>query len=223
MNDAKPEQPLKKVPESGAGMEAVRSPEGAAAAKAALRAEMRSVLKGISPLQRTQDSLRACALLAKQDVWRRAARVLGYAPRTDELDIAPLISAALAEGKMVALPRFDAETGTYQARQIDCAVSELPPGYSGIREPAAECPVVPLNQLDLVLVPGLAFSLGGCRLGRGRAFYDRILAGVRGTKCGLGFEEQIRHAIPVESHDVLVDCLVTPMRWCDFHLPEVST
>jgi 5-formyltetrahydrofolate cyclo-ligase len=223
MNAPKPTQHSTTPLESRDGIEGVRSPGETAAAKAALRVEMRSVLKGINAHQRIQDSLRACALLEKQNVWRRAARVLCYAPRTDELDIAPLIDAALADRKMVALPRFDAETGTYQARRIDCAVSQLPPGYSGIREPSAECPVVPLDQLDLVLVPGLAFSLGGCRLGRGRAFYDRILAGVRGRKCGLGFEEQIRHSIPVESHDVLLDCLVTPLRWCDFHLPEVST
>ncbi len=193
-----------------------------AAAKAVLRSQMRATLKGIDAVQRTQDSLRLCERLQDQEVWRRASCVLCYAPRGDELDITPLVDAALGEGKRVGLPRFDRATKLYQACEIGCPISQLSPGYSGIREPKGDCPVVPFAQFDLVLVPGLAFDLRGGRLGRGRAFYDRILANVQGIKCGVAYEEQIRASIPLESHDVLLHCLVTPGRWRDFRPRAVT-
>lgn len=192
------------------------------AAKAALRSEMRVVLKGFDAVQRAQHSLRVCNLLKDQDVWRRAIRVLCYAPRGDELDLTPLLDAAVREGKRIALPRFDVATKLYEACEIECPIAQLAPGYSGIREPSADCPVVPFGQLDLVLVPGLAFDLKGGRLGRGRAFYDRILANIQGAKCGVAYEEQVRPSIPLESHDVLLHCLVTPVRWRDFRPWEVT-
>ncbi|HLP77584.1 MAG TPA: 5-formyltetrahydrofolate cyclo-ligase, partial [Candidatus Paceibacterota bacterium] len=77
------------------------------------------------------------------------------------------------------------------------------------------CAPVSLNQLDLVLVPGVAFDACGRRLGRGKGFYDRLLADTRGIKCGVAFDEQIVTGIPVEPHDVLVDCILTPTRWID--------
>jgi 5-formyltetrahydrofolate cyclo-ligase len=65
----------------------------------------------------------------------------------------------------------------------------------------------------LVLVPGVAFDLRGRRLGRGKGFYDRLLADAGGLKCGVAFDEQIVTEIPVEPHDVSVDCILTPTRW----------
>lgn len=191
-------------------------------AKAALRAEIRNTLNGISPEHRAQASLQACERLQTLEVWRAASRLLCYAPRRDELDICPLIEDALAQGKIVALPRFDPLKGVYHARRILEPVAQFAPGHLGIREPGEHCPPIPVNQLDLILAPGVAFDLGGRRLGRGRGFYDRLLENVRGTKCGMGFEEQIRTSIPVESHDILLDCLLTPARWCDFRPREAQ-
>jgi 5-formyltetrahydrofolate cyclo-ligase len=65
------------------------------------------------------------------------------------------------------------------------------------------------------LVPGLAFDPSGRRLGRGKGFYDRLLAMVRGRKCGIAFEEQVVPEIPVEPHDIRLDCLLTPRRWME--------
>jgi 5-formyltetrahydrofolate cyclo-ligase len=67
----------------------------------------------------------------------------------------------------------------------------------------------------LILVPGVAFDLRGYRLGRGKGFYDQLLAAVRGPTCGVGFDEQIVDAVPVEPHDVRLSCLLTPTRWIE--------
>ena len=86
-------------------------------------------------------------------------------------------------------------------------------GRFGVREPGADCPLISLNQLDLILVPGVTFDLTGHRLGRGKGFYDRLLAGFCGHKCGVAFEAQIVAAVPAEPHDVLVNSILTPTRW----------
>jgi len=79
------------------------------------------------------------------------------------------------------------------------------PANSGIREPATGCIEIPPDDLDLVLVPGVAFDLHGNRLGRGKGFYDRLLQNFRGTKCGIAFDEQIVEKIPAEKTDVRMD------------------
>ncbi len=81
-----------------------------------------------------------------------------------------------------------------------------------IPEPKPACAQIPLDALKLVLVPGVAFDLCGRRLGRGRGFFDRLLAEAGGLKCGIAFDEQIVPAIPVESHDVQMDFILTPTR-----------
>ncbi|HTD88276.1 MAG TPA: 5-formyltetrahydrofolate cyclo-ligase, partial [Candidatus Binatia bacterium] len=78
----------------------------------------------------------------------------------------------------------------------------------GIPEPSANCPVA--TALDLVLAPGLAFALDRSRLGRGKGYYDRLLAELKAVKIGVCFDWQIVSAIPHDTHDVLMDHIVTP-------------
>jgi 5-formyltetrahydrofolate cyclo-ligase len=134
----------------------------------------------------------------------------------DELDISCLVDSALQAGKVAALPRYCPEIRAYGAGWITTPLSEVPVGKFGIREPATSCSIAPLNQLDLVLVPGLAFDGRGARLGHGRGFYDRLLAEVQGIKCGVGFDEQFISDVPVEAHDILLDVMLTPTRWLAF-------
>ena len=68
-------------------------------------------------------------------------------------------------------------------------------------------------RLDLALVPGIGFTLDGGRLGRGKGYYDRLLAEVPVMKCGVAFECQIADEFPLESHDVQLNCILTPTRW----------
>ena len=181
--------------------------------KAALRQMICTAVKNLSPEKRASDSTRACSLFARQEKWKNARSILLFAPLPDELDIWALVSDSLAAGKAGALPRFDFATRRYIACQINNLLTDIKPGKFGIREPAAHCAVIPLNRLDLILVPGVAFDLHGRRLGRGKGFYDQLLAGVRGTTCGVGFDEQIVAEIPIEPHDIHLNCILTPTRW----------
>jgi 5-formyltetrahydrofolate cyclo-ligase len=183
--------------------------------KSALRESVRARLRGMTPAQRTSASAQACVLLKKQAIWKHARSVLFFAPLPEELDVWPLIQDALAAGKLVALPRFDSRTDRYVACRIQNPARDLKPGHFGIREPDDCCAAVSPSRLDLVLVPGVAFDAHGRRLGRGKGYYDQLLASVRGTSCGVAFDEQIVGEVPVEPHDVHLNCVLTPTRWIE--------
>jgi 5-formyltetrahydrofolate cyclo-ligase len=184
-------------------------------AKANLRQQIRAQLLKLSVAVRDAASASLCARLRELNMWRDVRSVLLFAPLPEEPDIWPLLSEAIAAGKTVALPAFVPGTSLYTARQIIEPARDLVPGKFGIREPAASCPEVALNRLDLALVPGVAFDVSGGRLGRGKGFYDRLLPAVNGLKCGVAFDEQIVDAVPVGPMDVRLNCIVTPTRWIE--------
>lgn len=181
-------------------------------AKAIVREAARAAVRALTSADRASASRQLCDRLRAQTIWEQSQSILLFAPLADEPDVTPLITAALSTGKEVTLPRYDAARGVYEAAAI-ASLAELQPGRFGAREPGAGCPSIRLNQLDFILVPGIAFDLAGRRLGRGKGFYDRLLAHVRGHKCGAAFEAQIVAGLPEEPHDVRVDSILTPTRW----------
>jgi 5-formyltetrahydrofolate cyclo-ligase len=183
--------------------------------KDALRQKIRAQLKAMPTEQRALLSKQACLLLEKQTVWQIAKTIFFYAPLPEELDIWPLLRDSVAAKKTVALPRFDSVTGRYVACEVGDLARDISQGHFGIREPGGHCIAVPPNRLDLILVPGVAFDAHGRRLGRGKGFYDQLLASARGTTCGVAFDEQIVKAVPVEPHDVHLNCILTPTRWIE--------
>lgn len=184
-------------------------------AKAILREQIRVQVKELSPAVRSSRSTELCVRLRQQPRWQQAKAVLLFAPLPDEPDIWPLLDEALAMGKTVALPSFVSATNTYVARCVTEPARDLVVGKFGIREVAELSPEMAVNQLDLVLVPGIAFDPHGNRLGRGKGFYDRLLADVRGAKCGVAFDEQLVAAVPVGPLDIRLNCILTPTRWIE--------
>jgi 5-formyltetrahydrofolate cyclo-ligase len=187
-------------------------------AKQALRNQVGAQLKRMELGERAATSAQARTLLASQPLWKSAQWVLFYAPLPEELDVWPLVAEALSAGKKVALPRFIAENGTYEACQIQDVKLDLQVGYFGIREPANRCARLPSTRLDLILVPGVAFDLHCRRLGRGKGYYDQLLRAWHGVMCGVAFDQQIVDEIPVASHDVHLDCILTPTQWVELRL-----
>ena len=185
-----------------------------AAVKAALRREM-AVLRreaAASPQRAEWD-----AAIVRQVVRLRAyqsARVLGvYLNTPEEAATDAIIAAALARRATVAAPRANARDGTL-AMHVLTDPAHVVAGPWGIREPAGESAPLPPERLDFVLVPGLAFSPDGRRLGHGGGFFDRYLARVRPDclKAGLAYDAQIRCDLPADPWDVALDLVVTPNR-----------
>lgn len=184
--------------------------------KAALRTRFRAVLRELARDQWESESIELCARLVGQSAWQNARSVMLFVPRSDEPNIRALLPAALNAGKLTALPRFNSATTHYEAALVRDLEKDLREGQFGILEPTPACESVSLKRLDLVLVPGLAFDSHGHRLGRGKGFYDRLLAEVTGLTCGVAFEQQLVSSIPVEPHDVHLNCIITPSRWLEF-------
>ena len=178
--------------------------------KSDLRTQIRERLKKNSLAVRTVESMDLCARLEPQ--LQSAHTILFYAPLADELDVWPLLEKLLKTSKVCALPAFDAATQFYSARRVTNLETDIFTGKFGISEPGRACAEIPLNQFDLILVPGMAFDLKGNRLGRGKGFYDRILAAASGIKCGVAYDFQVLETLPTEAHDARVTFVFTPAR-----------
>jgi 5-formyltetrahydrofolate cyclo-ligase len=164
---------------------------------------MRERLKTISPGERHGKSLRICKQLHSLFSGKKILALFAPTPTEPNLDL--LWDLGLLASHLVSYPRC--EGGTLSFRLVS-ALSELVPGRFGIREPAAGPALAPL---DLIVVPGLAFTTEGSRLGRGAGFYDRFLSAIPATtvKIGVCFEFQRVSELPQESHDVKMDAVVS--------------
>ena len=174
--------------------------------KSELRAAMRAQRRSLSPSER----IRAGVSVSSQVIERCAAAnvVAVYLASPDEIDIDFAITELLACGKVVVAPRW---TGSEYvlARLTGLSSGDIRLGPMSIREPAEENPVSPEN-VDVWIVPGLAFTRKGDRLGYGGGWYDRLLpaASPEALKLGVAHRFQIVSEIDAEAHDCCLDGVV---------------
>jgi 5-formyltetrahydrofolate cyclo-ligase len=163
---------------------------------------MRKRLRQLSQDERQARSLRICEKLLPFFSGKNSLALFAPLPTEPDLDL--LWDLGLAKHPLVSYPRCQGDTLSF--RPI-AALSGLVPGRYGVREPT---PGPGVQQLDLILVPGLAFTAEGIRLGRGAGFYDRFLCTIPETtiKVGVCFEFQRVLEIPREPHDVKMDAVV---------------
>lgn len=136
---------------------------------------------------------------------RRPGTVALYAALPGEIDPAPARPELEARGARIVLPRVHAD-GHLELVAADGALS---PGFRGVLEP--DGPALPPADVDVIVVPGVAFDRDGGRLGQGGGHYDRLLAAVGGstTAVGFAFAFQVVEHVPLLDHDRPVDVLVT--------------
>jgi 5-formyltetrahydrofolate cyclo-ligase len=181
--------------------------------KALLRRQITERLKAMSPEDRRAESAAIVRVVENHPVWRAAHCVALYAPLPGEVDVWPLVQSGIASKKRVALPRRVADYDLYELVEVFEGDRDCRPGRFGIREPRGNLPVIEKDRIGLIFVPGLGFDHAGRRLGRGKGHYDRLVRGVTAVLCGVAFSRQMVPAIPVESHDVSMKCVVTPEGW----------
>jgi 5-formyltetrahydrofolate cyclo-ligase len=182
------------------------------ASKSAVRRRLREVLDAMSDADRHRKSLVACSMITASPEFQAARCIMLYVSIPTEVDTAPLALRAWQAGKTVVVPKVSWD----QRRMLPIEISSLTTGMTstgpGIREPIAGNPM-PLDMIDLVIVPGLGFTTTGYRIGRGMGFYDRFLAQPEflGLSCGLAFAEQVVADLPVLDHDVPLSMLATDL------------
>jgi 5-formyltetrahydrofolate cyclo-ligase len=131
-----------------------------------------------------------------------------------EIDPAPTLAAAHAAGARVVLPRVSAQSPRLRFHDADPTQPEaLAAGPYGLLEPEAHAPEVGAEDVDVMILPGLAFDRRGRRLGYGGGYYDeaagRLRAAGRGFLVGVAFDFQMVDECPAGPADVRVDCVVT--------------
>ncbi|OUO17140.1 5-formyltetrahydrofolate cyclo-ligase [Flavonifractor sp. An4] len=182
-------------------------PSTITAEKARLRRQALDWLAALSPPERIagDESLfrRFLALPQIESV----RTVLLYHGMDTEPDTVRLLSPLWDMGKQVCLPRC--LPGNQMEARLVQRDSTLVRHPYGMLEPGPDCPLIPPDQIDLVLVPGLAFDRSGGRLGRGGGYYDRWLAGFSGITAALCRDGLLMEAIPRLPHDLGVDLVIT--------------
>lgn len=177
---------------------------------------MRALLAGLTPRQVETRSSRLVQLLISTASWLERVRTVAlFGGLKSEPDLLPLLDWLSENGRQVVY-FFVGEEGVMHPHRVRHA-GELVTGVHGVLMPDVfRCPRVDEADLDVVLVPGLAFSVrDGARLGRGKGYYDRVLAQLRpdARLIGVGFLEQMIESIPCEPHDRRVHSLVTEDGW----------
>jgi 5-formyltetrahydrofolate cyclo-ligase len=174
-----------------------------------LRSELRAQRQAIAPGQRKRAALRAARNFCRHDKLWRARRIAAYLTQGSELDTAPLLTALVAAGRRVYVPKALAD----HSLQLVELGETLRPGRHGIRVPADATSRIPLHKLDVMLLPLLAFDAAGRRLGSGAGYYDRLLAR-RGSfrrplVIGYAYAMQGLPELPEEPWDRRLDGVIT--------------
>jgi 5-formyltetrahydrofolate cyclo-ligase len=182
------------------------------AEKAALRQAVLGRRNALPDAARAELSRRVTAALLAQPALARARTVAGYLSFGSEFDTAGFVAHLLGAGKRLLLPRVDRERRLLDLHAVRDLQGDLVPGVWGIREPSPErCPPATLQDADVLLAPGVAFSSRCERLGYGGGFYDKLLAG-RGAHplvIAAAFDVQIVDLLPTGPDDVPVDLVIT--------------
>jgi len=178
--------------------------------KSQLRKSLQQYLHGIDGEKRAEKSRLACENLVKTAEFQKASVVMLYLALPYEIDASEAILYAWQMNKVVAVPKVSWEQRHMIPVQI--YTLEMEPAREGSRlhNPMVGQPMA-LEEIDLVVTPGLGYDGNGNRLGRGGSYYDRFFASAElsAWRCGFAFSEQCVDSIPMDSCDEQVDFLVT--------------
>ncbi|MDP1853314.1 MAG: 5-formyltetrahydrofolate cyclo-ligase [Candidatus Omnitrophota bacterium] len=181
-------------------------------AKQELRRKMLLKLKTQKEEERTERSRKIRKKLFSLSAFKQAQVIMFYISCGFEVDTLNMIKEAIKLGKKVAVPRLKDNNRKMAISLVSGVDSELEIGPYGIKQPKAEyLRPVSIEKIDLIVVPGVAFSSGGKRLGRGKGYYDRLLETKREKTrtVGLAFKCQIVEDLPQSPHDYPVEQVIS--------------
>ncbi|HEY3311629.1 MAG TPA: 5-formyltetrahydrofolate cyclo-ligase [Anaerolineales bacterium] len=173
--------------------------------KQLLRRQCRHTRLALGEATHRQASQEICAHIARWTLFRQACSVLTYMPIKAEVDLRPLLEEF--PGKAWVLPRIDESDHSMSFHAYDPL--QLVKHVFGMQEPAAHLPLIAPGEIELALIPGLAYDRQGWRLGYGGGYFDRFLAGFKGASLGVTYQALLLEALPRGEYDLPVGWLVT--------------
>lgn len=178
--------------------------------KSQVRKEITEKIKAQSPDEKDKKDKIIAKKLLKLKEFEKAKVIAFYVSLKSEVDTIALIDNALTKGKRVVVPVI---TGNdLSLSEIRSRKQDLKKGPCGILQPMQnKKKAFPKEGIDMIIVPGIAFTKKGARLGRGKGFYDKFLKNMpdRIKKIGLAYDIQIIKGLPVTPRDIPVDIVIT--------------
>lgn len=185
----------------------------AQAQKQTIRQQIITLRDQLPAATRIAHSAAITARLTAMPEYQRAKVVLGYMNFGSEFVSELWVKQVLADGKKLILPKANPQTKLLELYRVENCETQLAPGSWGIREPIVEfCTgVFPADAVEFILLPGVAFTRDGARLGYGGGFYDRLLAVIqhRPSLVAGAFSTQVVQQLPQITTDRKVEWLVT--------------
>ena len=174
--------------------------------KKSLRSEYRKIRASVHGRGTKNKSITELVLGSEQ--YKNADKIFAYWSVDSEVDTFNIISKALNDMKMVALPKCTDKDGNMEFYYI-ASIDDLLDGMYGIKEPPVVHSADNFTESSLCIVPALAFDIKGFRLGYGKGYYDRFLERFKGISMGLCFSDCLCEKLPRDSYDKKVDYIVT--------------
>ncbi len=176
--------------------------------KKTIRHAMRAKNLTIEKTQRENYANDIFSAIEASEIFKKSEVVALYAALPDELPTAAIVER-WGSAKQILLPRVGED---FNMEFYECKPSALQSGAYGIFEPQGDEPFRS-EDIDLIIVPGVAFTRQGARLGRGKGYYDRYLsrASIRAYTIGVCYSHQVVELLPVEPHDVVLDEVITAL------------
>ncbi|MGL4109416.1 5-formyltetrahydrofolate cyclo-ligase [Clostridium sp. LP20] len=145
--------------------------------------------------------------------YKNSRNIFIYIGFGSEIDTAKYIEEFLLEGKEIFVPRTDMKNKVMEAVKIN-SLMELTESSYGILEPDIEVEAINKNDIDLVILPGVAFDKSGGRIGYGGGYYDKYLEGMNSdiVKLAITYDFQVLDEVPFEEHDIKADYIITECR-----------
>ncbi len=177
--------------------------------KKQMREAMKSKLAALEKPEYEQKCFEIAKRLYALAEWEKADVIAVTVSAPFEIDTWQIIRFAWISGKIVCIPKCDPETKQMKFFKID-NFTYLEKVYAGLYEPdPVKTSFVQPDKLHLLIVPGLLFNAQGYRIGFGGGYYDRFLSKFTGKTVSLAFSFQLQNNIPVETHDLPVQKIVT--------------
>jgi len=182
--------------------------------KKILRKEILAKRKNINTVEKEEKDRKILEKFYESKYYIEAKNIFIYISYDSEINTKGIINKALKDNKKIYVPRTEFKTRFMDAVEITSLDNVIESEY-GILEPSIEEPHIEPNELDLIVVPGVAFDRNGGRIGYGAGFYDRYFKRIskdrikRITKLALAYDLQVLDNIPMNEQDVPVNYIIT--------------
>jgi len=183
--------------------------------KQEIRTQISKSIKGLADQIRAEKTKAIEDRLFEFANFLEAGIALLYMNTEHEVATREIIRRAFDYGKIVVLPVFGVEKRELSLMKVDNIETSLRPSPRGVPEPdPVKCKKVPIDCIDIAIIPSIALDEKGSRIGIGMGYYDRLIPNLPITtrKVSLAFEEQLFSQIPMEHHDKHIDIIITDKR-----------